>query len=54
MLETKDFNKLDTITLAKVKWNNRLKDSLLIKTETDLKAWLTDRLKAKNVVIKRD
>jgi uncharacterized hydrophobic protein (TIGR00271 family) len=54
MLETKDFNKLDTISVAKVKWNKRLTDSLLTKNETELKTWLVERLKTKNVVIKRD
>ena len=54
MLETKDFNKLDTISVAKVKWNKRLTDSLLTKNETELKTWLVERLKTKNVIIKRD
>ncbi|WP_375237986.1 DUF389 domain-containing protein [Aurantibacter sp.] len=54
MFESKDFVKMDTISIAKITWNSQLSDSVkTIKDET-LKLWLKDRIKAKKVVIKSE
>ena len=54
MLETKNFSKFDTISVAKVKWKSGVNDSILKNREAELNSWLMQRLNVKNVVIKRD
>lgn len=53
MLESKDFIKIDTITVADVIWRTSLKDSLKLVKEKELKNWLKQRLKVDTLVIKR-
>ncbi len=53
MLESKDFIKIDTITVANIKWRSSLKDSLKVVKERELKDWLKQRLKLDTLVVKR-
>ena len=52
MLESKDFIKVDTITVANVKWNTSLNDSLVVVKEKQLGDWLKQELKTENIIIK--
>lgn len=51
MLCSKDFIKIDTVTVAKLEWKKSLPDSLKLKKETELKAWLLKTLKQKDIQI---
>ena len=53
MLESNDFIKIDTITVANIKWRSSLKDSLKLVKERELKDWLKNRLKLDTLVVKR-
>mgnify|MGYP000442234839 CR=1 FL=1 len=53
MLESKDFIKIDTITVAHIKWNTSLKDSLALIKEKQLTTWLKQQLKVNTLVVKR-
>ncbi len=53
MLESKDFIKIDTITVANVKWRSSLNDSLKLVKEKKLDNWLKQKLKLDTLVIKR-
>lgn len=52
MLASSDFKKTDTISLANVRWNANLNDSLQGIKNAALRAWLLDELKLKNVEVK--
>lgn len=51
MLTSKDFINIDTISSITLKWNKSLKDSLRLKKEEELKAWLKKEIKKENIVI---
>jgi uncharacterized hydrophobic protein (TIGR00271 family) len=51
MLETKDFIKIDTVTLVRLKWSKELTDTLKSKKEQELKNWLGKELKKENILI---
>ena len=52
MLESNDFIKVDTVTVANVKWNTSLSDSLVVVKEKQLGDWLKQELKTKKIIIK--
>ncbi len=54
MLESNDFIKVDTISVANVKWNSSLSDSLVIVKEKQLSDWLKQELKTENIIIKHN
>ncbi|RNC83458.1 MAG: DUF389 domain-containing protein [Winogradskyella sp.] len=54
MLESKDFIKVDTITVANIKWKATLSDSLATLKEKELSNWLKEEIKVDTVVIKRN
>ena len=54
MLESKDFIKVDTLSVANVKWKESLNDSLVLVKEGELLIWLKQALKTDKVSIKRD
>ncbi|AUP80281.1 DUF389 domain-containing protein [Flavivirga eckloniae] len=53
MLESKDFIKIDTIAVARIKWRKSLKDSLALVKEKELSVWMKQKLKLDTLVIKR-
>lgn len=53
MLESSDFIKVDTITVATLKWNEKLNDSLVNVKEIEFKTWLSQELKTDKIKIKR-
>lgn len=54
MLESKDFIRIDTLSVARVKWNNTLNDSLVTIKEYQLSQWLKKEVKVDSVFIERD
>jgi len=54
MLESKDFINIDTLSVANVKWNSTLKDSLVVIKERELSEWLKSTLKVDSILIKRN
>ncbi len=54
MLESKDFIKVDTVTVAHLKWNTKLTDSVKTIKEKELNNWLKKELKTKRIVLKRN
>jgi len=44
MLESSDFKKADTISIARVKWNTTLSDSIMSLREQELNEWLKNEL----------
>ncbi len=54
MLVSSDFRKADTITIANIRWNSTLTDSIMAVKENELSNWLKQELKVENVVIKRN
>jgi L-lactate utilization protein LutB len=54
MLESNDFIKVDTISIANVKWNPALSDSLVKVKEKQLGDWLKQELKTDNIIIKHN
>ncbi len=54
MLESNDFIKVDTISVANVKWNPSLSDSLVTVKEKLLGDWLKQELKEENIIIKHN
>ncbi len=54
MLESNDFIKVDTVTVANVKWNSSLSDSLVVVKEKLLSDWLKQELKTENIIIKHN
>ncbi len=53
MLESKDFIKIDTIAVARIKWRSSLKDSLASVKEKQLGQWMKKQLKLDSLVIRR-
>ena len=54
MLESRDFIKIDTLTVANVKWKETLNDSLKQVKEGELLLWLKQELKTEKISIKRN
>jgi len=54
MLASKDFITIDTITVANVKWNTSLNDSLISIKEKELSEWLKQEVKVDTILIKRN
>ncbi|KOY50866.1 DUF389 domain-containing protein [Polaribacter dokdonensis] len=52
-LYSKDFIKIDTIPVATINWNDKIKDSVLIKKELEFRAWLQKEMKLDTLFIKR-
>lgn len=53
MLSSKDFNTVDTIPVAAVKWNPALSDSIQTIREAELKVWLQQKLALDTLIVKR-
>ena len=53
VLSSKDFIKIDTIPLATINWNDKIKDSVLINKEFELRDWLQQEMKLDTLFIKR-
>ena len=51
LLESSNFRDLDTILVAKIRWNPSLVDSLKVQKNEDLKAWIEQEIDAKNVEV---
>jgi uncharacterized hydrophobic protein (TIGR00271 family) len=51
-LESKDFIKVDTLTIAQVKWNSTLSDSLVSVKEKELTNWLKQQLKTDKILVR--
>lgn len=51
MLESKDFITIDTVSVMRIKWNDKLADSSVLKKEKQLKLWLGKTLKSDKIVI---
>lgn len=54
ILSSKDFIKIDTIPIATVRWNNVLKDTVLVKKQAELRTWLQSEMKLDTLFIKRE
>ncbi|WP_299526063.1 DUF389 domain-containing protein [Winogradskyella sp.] len=54
MLESSDFVKVDTITVANVRWKSNLTDSLVTIKESELLKWLKSELKTEKIRINRN
>ncbi|MFI1745309.1 DUF389 domain-containing protein [Thalassobellus sediminis] len=54
MLESNDFIKVDTLTIANVKWKNSLNDSIVKVKEVELISWLKEELKTEKIRVKRN
>jgi uncharacterized hydrophobic protein (TIGR00271 family) len=54
MLESKDFIKIDTLTIANIKWKTTVNDSVALVNEGELLVWLKQVLKTEKVSIKRN
>ena len=54
MRESNDFIKVDTLSVANVRWKESLNDSIVLVKEADLLTWLKQELKTDKVTIKRD
>lgn len=52
-LFSKDFIKIDTIPVATINWNEKIKDSVLVKKELEFRAWLQKEMKLDTLFIKR-
>jgi uncharacterized hydrophobic protein (TIGR00271 family) len=53
MLKSGDFVRIDTVTVVDVKWNKKLKDSVLSIKEAALSNWMKMRIKSKDSVYVR-
>ena len=51
VLESSNFRDLDTVLVAKIRWNANLDDSLKVQKNEDLKVWMEQEIDAKNVEI---
>lgn len=54
MLESKDFIKVDTVTVANIKWKPSVDDSIALVREGELLVWLKESLKTEKISIKRN
>nr|WP_299034635.1 DUF389 domain-containing protein [uncultured Tenacibaculum sp.] len=53
VLSSSDFIKVDTTTVVSVKWNEKLKDSIMVKNEQELRAWIQKELKTDKIQVRR-
>ena len=53
MLSSQDFNQIDTIPVAAVKWNPELTDSIQTIREAELKVWLRQKLALDTLIVER-
>lgn len=53
VLSSSDFIKVDTTTVVSVKWNAKLKDSIMVKNEQELRAWIQKELKTDKIQVRR-
>lgn len=53
VLSSSDFIKVDTTTVVSVKWNTKLKDSIIVKNEQELRAWIQKELKTDKIQVRR-
>lgn len=53
VLSSSDFIKVDTTTVVSVKWNAKLKDSVIVKNENELRSWIQKELKIDKVQLRR-
>ncbi|WP_282044183.1 DUF389 domain-containing protein [Winogradskyella flava] len=53
-LESNDFIKIDTVTVANIKWNTTINDSIARIKEGELQTWLKQELKTDKLIIKRN
>ncbi|MCH2194051.1 DUF389 domain-containing protein [Kordia sp.] len=53
MLSSEDFNTVDTIPVAAVKWDSALSDSIQTVREGELKAWLREKLALDTLIVER-
>ena len=53
VLSSSDFIKIDTTTVISIKWNKKLKDSIIVKNEKELKSWMQKELKTDKLQILR-
>ena len=53
MLSSEDFNTVDTIPVAAVKWDPALSDSIQTVREGELKAWLREKLALDTLIVER-
>jgi len=51
MLESKDFISIDTVSVVRLKWNEKLADSIRIKKENELNNWLSKKLEEDKILI---
>ena len=54
MLESKDFIKVDTLSVATIKWNKSLSDSIVKVRESQLIDWLKTQTKSDSIVIRNN
>ncbi len=54
VLFSSDFIKVDTITEVSIKWNAKIKDSVIVKNEKELRGWLQKQLKTNTIKLKRE
>jgi len=50
MLESKDFIKVDTVSVVSVKWNKKLSANAIKQKEKELDKWLRDKLKTNKLL----
>lgn len=53
VLSSSDFIKVDTTTVVSVKWNAKLKDSVIVKNENELRSWIQKELKIDKIQLRR-
>ncbi|MDP2541288.1 hypothetical protein CSC81_02050 [Tenacibaculum discolor] len=53
VLSSSDFIKVDTTTVVSVKWNTKLKDSVIVKNENELRSWIQKELKIDKIQLRR-
>ena len=53
ILTSKDFIKIDTIPELSVKWNDKIKDSIIIKNEKELRVWAQKELGLDTLFVQR-
>jgi hypothetical protein len=54
VLSSKDFIKIDTISVATIKWNLKLPDSILNLKEKELRGWLQKEMELDTLFMKRE
>lgn len=51
MLESKDFINVDTVSVVRLKWNEKLIDSIRIQKENELNKWLSKKMQEDKIII---